>query len=74
MQPTPKLSISTSMAVLNKLFYAMPALHTVDQSICTLIIKLSGRPDIFKGLELLKNQVQNIGCKKQGAKNRVVVI
>ena len=43
----------------------------VDQSICTLISNLSGRPDIFLGSGTLKKLgpkygVQKAGCKKQG--------
>ena len=45
--------------------------HILDQSICTLISNLSGRPDICLGsgtFEKLgpKYRVQKAGCKKQG--------
>ena len=39
-------------------------LLTVAQSICTLISNLSGRPDIFQGLQLYKYMIQNMGAKK----------
>jgi hypothetical protein len=43
---------------------------TIDQSICTLISNLSGRPDIFLGSGTFKTSgpkygVQKAGCKKQ---------
>ena len=43
--------------------------HTVAQSICTHYSSLSGRPDIFLGPGTLK-KVQNMSCKKQGAKKQ----
>ena len=46
---------------------------THAQSICTHYSSLSGRPDMFLGSENFK-KVKNMGCKKQGAKNRVIVI
>ena len=48
--------------------------YTIAQSICTHYSSLSSRPDIFLGCGTLKNQVQNMGLKKQGAKNRAIVI
>ena len=49
---------------------------TIDQSICTLISNLSGKPDIFLGSGTFKKlgpiyEVQKAECKKQCAKNRV---
>ena len=46
---------------------------SLTQSICAHYSSLSGRPDIFLGSRTLKNKFQNMGCKKQGAKNRVIV-
>ena len=48
--------------------------YLLDQSIYTLIFNLSGGPDIFLGSGTLKNQVQNMGWKGQGTKNRAIVI
>jgi hypothetical protein len=46
-------------------------MNTVAQSICTLIIKLSGPPDIFLGSGIFqkpgpKYVVEKAGCKNQG--------
>ena len=43
--------------------------ETCAQSICTHYSSLSGWPDIFLGSGTLK-KVQNMGCKKQGAKKQ----
>ena len=43
----------------------------VDQSICT---HYSCFEKMGRFVTLKKNWVQNMGCKKQGAKNRVIVI
>jgi hypothetical protein len=40
------------------------------QSICTHYSSLSGQPDIFLGSGTLKKKIQNMGCKKQGAKKQ----
>ena len=44
--------------------------HTITQYICTHYSSLSVRSAIFQGLELFFKKVQNMGCKKQGAKNQ----
>ena len=63
--------------------FATICIDSTNQSaldlICTLISNLSGQPDTFLGSGTLKNMgakygVQSMGCKKQGVKNRVIVI
>ena len=49
-------------------------LNTLAQSICTLIFNFSGQPDIFLGSWTLKKSGTLLFTKKQGAKNRVIVI
>ena len=45
--------------------------NTVAQSICT---HYSCFENMGRFVTLKKNQVKNMGCKKQGAKNRVIII
>ena len=47
--------------------YHLINMNTHAQSICIHYYSISGRPDIFLGSGTLK-KVQNMGCKKQGAK------
>ena len=54
-----------------EIFYLVNSRASLNQSICTVISNLSGRSDIFLGSG---NRIQNIESKKQGAKNRVIVI
>ena len=48
--------------------------YTVTQSICIHNASLSGQPDISLGSGTLKKGPKYWVCKKQGAKNRVIVI
>ena len=48
--------------------------HILDQSICTLISNLSGRPDICLGSGTLKKLGPKYRVQKAGCKNRVIVI
>ena len=41
--------------------------------VCTHHSSLSGRPEIFLGSGTLKKKVQNMGCKKQGAKTGLLL-
>ena len=55
-------------------FYLLSAWLIVTQYICTYYSSLSGQSDIFLVSGTLKNQVQNMELKKQGAKNRIIDI
>ena len=50
------------------------AVYSVAPLICTHYFRLSGQLDIFLGSGTLRKLVQNMKCKQQGTKNRLIVL